>query len=64
MSESLDTCSGIDHTCRSIGSCGTQILSKAGTHRLSVSEDIEIGHWSLGKQRRGKMSFNERSADS
>jgi hypothetical protein len=64
MSESLDICSCVDHTCLSIGSCGTQILSKGRTHRLSVSEDIEIGHWNLGKLRRGNMSSNERSADS
>jgi hypothetical protein len=65
MSESMGTCSCVDHACLSIGSCGTQILWKARTHRLiGVSEDIEIGHWNLGQLRQGKMLFYERSVDS
>jgi hypothetical protein len=35
MPESMDTCSSVDHASLSIGSCGTQILSKATTQRLT-----------------------------
>jgi hypothetical protein len=35
MSESMDTCSSVDHACISIGSCGTKILSIETTRRLT-----------------------------